>query len=277
MVKSPWRGAARGAAFLLLTAGLLVIYLAAMPFGRRVTARVRRAWCAGTCWLLGVRLGCRGRPFTDCPTLFVANHVSYIDIVVLGAILDGTFIAKAEVAGWPLFGQLGRLTRTFFVRRHWRQARIQRNDLAARMRANESFVLFAEGTSTDGLSVHRLKTSLLSVAEPWILDCPVAVQAVTLAYVRLADGTLVGPSNCDLYAWHGDAELLPHLWNVLQRTGVELQVSIHEPVLSWSVQSRKVLGRQLRDELAGQLAASYAAAREPAPGTLAQAIAAEAH
>lgn len=277
MERNRWRGVARGAAFLLLTSVLLALYLVAMLLGRRVTARVRRAWCGGTCWLLGVRIGSSGRPFTDCPTLFVANHVSYIDIVALGAILDGTFIAKAEVAGWPLFGQLGRLTRTFFVRRHWRQARIQRNDLAARMRADESFVLFAEGTSTDGLTVHRLKTSLLSVAEPWILDCPVAVQGVTLAYVRLADGTPVGPSNCDLYAWHGDAELLPHLWNVLQMSGVELQVSIHEPVLSWSVQSRKVLGRQLRDELAGQLAASYAAAREPAPGALTQAITAEAH
>lgn len=277
MVKNRWRGAARGTAFLLLTSVLLVIFLAAMPLGRHATARVRRAWCAGTCRLLGVRILSSGRAFTDCPTLFVANHVSYLDIVVLGALLDGTFIAKAEVAGWPLFGLLGRLTRTYFVRRHWRQARIQRNDLAARLRADESFVLFAEGTSTDGLTVRRLKTSLLSVAEPWILDCAVAVQGVTLAYVRLADGTPVDRTNCDLYAWHGDAELLPHLWNVLQMPGIELQVTLHEPVLSWSVQSRKVLGRQLRDELAGQLATSCAAARAPAPGTVGQGIAVEAH
>lgn len=277
MARNPWRGAARGVAFLLLTAALLVIFLPAMPLGRRATARVRRLWCGATCRLLGLRIERTGRPFTDCPTLFVANHVSYLDIVVLGALLDGTFIAKAEVAGWPLFGFLGRITRTFFVRRHWRQARIQRNDLAARMRANESFVLFAEGTSTDGLSVHRLKTSLLSVAEPWILDCPVAVQGVTLAYVRLADGTPVGPSNCDLYAWYGDAELLPHLWDVLQMRGVELRVSLHEPVLSWSVQSRKVLGRQLRAELGEELARSYAAARRPERAGVAPAAAAEAH
>jgi len=197
--------------------------------------------------------------------LFVANHVSYLDIIALGASLEATFIAKAEVAGWPLFGLLGRITRTLFIRRHWRQARIQRNALAARMRAGESFVLFAEGTSTNGLGVQRLKTSLLSVAEPWILDCPVAVQAVTLAYVRLADGAPVDVTNCDLYAWHGDAELLPHLWAVLQMPGIELRLVLHEPVLSWSVQSRKVLGQELREQIGRQLTLAHAEGHQTPP------------
>ena len=95
------------------------------------------------------------------------------------------------------------------------------------------------GTSSNGLSVHRLKTSLLSVAEPWVLDCPIAVQAVTLAYVRLADGTPIDTTNCDLYAWHGDADLLPHLWNVLQMDGRRGASRAAEPMLSWSVTSRK--------------------------------------
>ena len=158
------------------------------------------------CALLGVRFTVAGRPFADCPTLFVANHVSYIDVLVLGAgstALHRQGRDRALAAVRPL----ARMTRTFFVRRHWRQALIQRNALAARMRAGESFILFAEGTSTDGLAVRRFKTTLLSVAEPWVLDCPVAVQAVTLSYVRLADGTPIGRANCDLYAWHGDAAL----------------------------------------------------------------------
>ena len=91
-----------------------------------------------------------------------------------------------------------------------------------------------------------IKTSLLSVAEPWILDCPIAVQPVTLVYVRLADGTPIGRDNCDLYAWHADAEFMPHLWGVLQLGGVEIRVVAGDPVLSWSVKSRKVLGRELR-------------------------------
>jgi 1-acyl-sn-glycerol-3-phosphate acyltransferase len=122
--------------------------------------------------------------------------------------------------------------------------------LAARLRSGESFVLFAEGTSTDGLALQPFKTTLLSVAEPWVLDCPIAVQAVTLAYVRLADGTPIGPTNCHLYAWYGEGEFLPHLLRMLHLDGVQIHVVLHEPVLSWSVQSRKVLGRQLHDQVA---------------------------
>jgi hypothetical protein len=92
-------------------------------------------------------------------------------------------------SGWPLFGAIGRAAGTFFIRRRWRDALVQRNTLAARLRAGESFILFAEGTSTDGLDVLPFKTSLLSVAEPWVLDRPIAVQPVTLAYRRLRCGS----------------------------------------------------------------------------------------
>jgi 1-acyl-sn-glycerol-3-phosphate acyltransferase len=254
MSKGILRAAGRAIAFLLLTAGLLPLHVVALALPSGNARRLRRFWCRGTCRILGVRLHREGRPFRGCPTLFVANHVSYLDIPAIGAFVDGTFIAKAEVSTWPLFGPLSRLAGTFFVKRHWRQALIQRNALAARLRQNESFILFGEGTSTNGLSVRPFKTSLLSVAEPWILDCPVAVQAVTLAFVRLADGTPITAKDCDLYAWHGDMALLPHLWNVLKLDGVELRVVLHEPVLSWSVQSRKVLGRALRQEIALTLA-----------------------
>ncbi len=97
------------------------------------------------------------------------------------------------------------------------------------MRQGESFILFGEGTSSDGLAVRPIKTSLLSVAEPWILDCPIAVQPVTLVYARLADGTPIGRTNCDLYAWHSDAEFMPHLWGVLQLGGVEIRVVVRRP------------------------------------------------
>jgi lyso-ornithine lipid O-acyltransferase len=276
MANRPWRGAARGIAFLALTAVLLLVFALAMALGPFATHRVRRLWCRGTARILGLRLGVAGQPFTDCPTLFVANHVSYLDILVLGGQLDATFVAKAEVATWPLFGLLGRITRTCFIRRHWRQALIQRNALAARMRGGESFILFAEGTSGNGLTVRRLKTSLLSVAEPWVLDCPVAVQGVTLAYVRLADGSPVDQTNCDRYAWHGDAELVPHLWDVLQMDGVEVRTVLHEPALSWSVQSRKTLAHELRQQIGQQLALAHAATAIPAARSLPPGAAAEA-
>jgi 1-acyl-sn-glycerol-3-phosphate acyltransferase len=137
------------------------------------------------------------------PTLFVANHVSYLDIPILGAVLEATFIAKTEVAGWPFFGHLARLTDTIFIRRHWRQALIQRNLLADRMGGGESLILFAEGTSGNGLEVLPLKSSLLSIAETGVVGRLIAVQPVALAHLRLADGTLIDRATCDHYAWYG--------------------------------------------------------------------------
>ncbi|MFO1047884.1 MAG: lysophospholipid acyltransferase family protein [Geminicoccaceae bacterium] len=254
MTKRPLRGALRVLLFLVLTGFLLLLYLPAMALGKSPKLMVRRLWCRVGARIMGVRFRVTGRPFGDCPTLYVANHVSYLDILVLGTVLDGTFIAKAEIASWPLFGLLGRLTRTLFIRRHWRHALIQRNELAARMRQGESFILFGEGTSSDGLGVLPLKTSLLSVAEPWVLDCPVAVQPVTLVFARLADGTAIGRHNCDLYAWYGDEDFLPHLWRALQHEGLEIQVRLADPTLSWAVRSRKLLGKALHARLSGQLA-----------------------
>ena len=269
------RALARGLAFGALNLVLIPSYLLLGPLSAPLRRALIRLYCRVTCLILGVDVQCTGEPFRACPTLYVANHVSYLDIIVLGALLDATFIAKMEVAGWPLFGQLGRLTGTFFVRRHWRDALIQRNALAARMRAGESFVLFGEGTSTDGLSVRRFKTSLLSVAEPWILDRPVAVQGVTLAFLHLRDGTAIGPDNCDRYAWHGDAAFLPHLWRVLGQEGVAVTVVLDEPILSWAVTSRKRLGAELQGRIAANLAArrrtATAAAAAPAAALAQQA------
>ena len=158
---------------------------AAMPLGHAAP----RSRCAGsgagaTClasWACASQR--RGRPFTDCPTLFVANHVSYLDILVLGAVARRHLHRQVRGRGLAAV-RPARAARPApcSSAATGASALIQRNALAARMRAGESFVLFAEGTSSDGLGVRPFKTSLLSVAEPWILDCPVAVQPVTLAY-----------------------------------------------------------------------------------------------
>lgn len=245
----------RAVVFLALTLCLLPLFVAAGAVARRPRTMIGRFWCRCCLRLFGIDVRYRGEPVAVCATLFLANHVSYLDILLLGARLEATFVAKAEVRGWPLFGAIGRAAGTFFIRRRWRDALIQRNTLAARLRAGESFVLFAEGTSTDGLAVRPLKTSLLSVAEPWVLDQPIAVQPVTLAYRRLKDGTPIHVGNCHRYAWFGDMALVPHLWAMLQDEGCVVEVVFGEPILSWAVTSRKLLGREMREALAAPLRA----------------------
>ena len=97
--------------------------------------------------------------------LFAANHISYLDITVLGSLLDASFIAKTEVAGWPLFGWLARLQRSVFIDRRARSTAHQRDSIAARLAAGEALILFPEGTSGDGNRLLPFKSALFSVAD----------------------------------------------------------------------------------------------------------------
>ncbi len=247
------RAIARAMAFLLVTLTLLPLFALAGLVGRPASQPIRKLWSRFCLRLLGLEVHYRGEPMQACATLLVSNHVSYLDVVLLAARTDATFIAKAEVAGWPLFGAIGRAAGTFFIRRRRRDALVQRNTLAARLRAGESFILFAEGTSTNGLGVLPLKASLLSVAEPWVLDRPIGVQPVTLAYRRLRCGTPITAANCHRYAWFGDDELVPHLWAMLHDDGCVIEVVFGAPVVSWSVSSRKLLGRDLHQTISAEL------------------------
>ena len=74
--------------------------------------------------------GLIGAPTTERPVLFAANHISYTDITVLGSVIPGSFIAKAEVANWPFFGWLAKLQRSVFVDRKMRSTAIQRGAIA---------------------------------------------------------------------------------------------------------------------------------------------------
>ena len=85
--------------------------------------------------ILGLRVRTIGRPTEARPVLFAANHVSYLDITVLGSLLPASFIAKKEVARWPLFGWLAKLQRSVFVDRRARTTRQQRDSIAARLAA----------------------------------------------------------------------------------------------------------------------------------------------
>ena len=154
-------------------------------------ARLARLWCRGCCTTVGLEVRQFGRPAGAAPTLFVANRVSYLDVVALGSVLDAAFVAKSEVAGWPLIGLLGRLGRTVFVQRRASHSARQCGALAARLGAGDSLVLFAGGASTDGARVRPFKTSLSGVLDRPGLASALTIQPVTIAYTRFRGGLAI--------------------------------------------------------------------------------------
>ncbi|MDE1148995.1 MAG: lysophospholipid acyltransferase family protein [Azospirillaceae bacterium] len=182
-----------------------------------------------------------GRPSLDRPTLFVSNHSSYLDIPVLGSLIDCSFVAKSEVGLWPFFGLLAKLQRTVFVNRaNRREAGKQRDDLAGRLVAGDSLVLFPEGTSSDGNRVLPFKTALFSVANTQVDGQPVAVQPISVVCTHL-DGLPLGHELRPLYAWYGDMDLPPHLWQMIGTGRLRIRVEFHPVVSLADFSSRKAL------------------------------------
>lgn len=212
------------------------------------------------CWILGLRVECRGQRSTAHPTLFVSNHVSYFDISVLGSLIAGSFVAKREVAGWPLFGWLAKLQRSIFIARRGRQAAVNRDEMRARLESNDDLILFAEGTSGDGNRVLPFKSALFSVAQLRPGGRPLTVQPVSIAYTRL-DGVPMGRYLRPFFAWYGDMELAGHIWQATGLGWATVEVEFHPVVTIEAFGSRKALCDHCHAQVAGAVAAALAGRR----------------
>jgi 1-acyl-sn-glycerol-3-phosphate acyltransferase len=251
---------ARVAALVLWTGALLPPVLLAFWVRGRTSRRLARCWHQGCCAIAGLRLRVVGARATRRPTLFVVNHVSYFDIVVRGSLLDAAFIAKSEVADWPVIGLIARLGRTVFVHRSAMHCARQCEALAARLGAGDSLVLFAEGTSSDGARVLPFRSALFGVLDRPDVAARVVVQPVTLAYSRFRGGLAIGHWLRPCYAWYGDMALVPHLWSALGLPGAEVELRFHEPLPATGFASRKALTANAERHVANGLAELRAAA-----------------
>jgi 1-acyl-sn-glycerol-3-phosphate acyltransferase len=193
------------------------------------------------CRLMGIAVVPVGEMSTRRPTLFVSNHTSYLDITVLGSLIPGSFVAKTEVAQWPLYGWLAKLQRTVFVERRRQASHRQRDQLKERLAAGDNLILFPEGTSNDGNRVLPFRSALLSVAEADD-SRRLAIQPVSVAYVAL-NGIPMGHGLRPLVAWYGDMTLGPHLWQFSRLGKITVVVEFHPPVNLTTVGDRKNLTR----------------------------------
>ena len=205
--------------------------------------------------LFGIRVTIIGKPVQDRGVLMVSNHTSYLDILALGGIARVSFVAKSEVASWPLFGTFARLQRTVFVERERRSKTGEsRDQIRDRLLEGDALVLFPEGTSNDGNRVLPFKSALMGAAESQVgTDAQgkpvyVPVQPVSITYVGL-HGIPMGRENRPLYAWYGDMELVDHLWEGLKTGPVDVIIQFHEPLMVDQVGGRKNLARIVEDRI----------------------------
>ncbi|TVR06060.1 MAG: 1-acyl-sn-glycerol-3-phosphate acyltransferase [Salinarimonadaceae bacterium] len=213
------------------------------PIARRLPMRFHRVAVR----VLGARIVERGTRPAGHPSLVLSNHCSWIDIVVLASLAPVSFVAKSEVAGWPVFGFLARMQRSIFIDRNSRRATGEASaTIARRLARGELVVLFAEGTTSDGNRVLPFRASLVGAARMAVdehaLD-ELALQPLAITYIRRNGLPLARAERPDL-CWYGDMDLVPHLAGVL--TGGPFDVVVHwgEPIPFDSASDRKHATRE---------------------------------
>ncbi len=123
------RAAVRAMALIVVTVCLSAIQLCALRLSAPLAQYLPRLWHRTSCRFLGLDVSAYGVPAVGGPILYVCNHASYLDVSVLGGIVDARFVAKAEVSRWPIIGALSKLTGTLFIERRAHSVRSQSNEL----------------------------------------------------------------------------------------------------------------------------------------------------
>ena len=238
------RAARRFATFLVVSFAFAALYVVAVPAPRRVQLRVQRLWSAAVAWSAALDVVVEGERVTGPGSvLYLVNHVSSFDIPAIGGLVDAAFVAKSEVAAWPLFGWFSRLTGTVFIPRKPGRSAEQVKVLRDRLVRGENLILFPEGTNSDGTVVLPFKSSLLASAAPEATGLPVTIQPVSLAYTRTRAGAPLTGDRRDLYAWIDADDMFPHLWRALGASGAEVRIAFHPPLEMAAHADRKRLAR----------------------------------
>ncbi|MBF5057887.1 1-acyl-sn-glycerol-3-phosphate acyltransferase [Alcanivorax sp. 521-1] len=191
----------------------------------------KQRWCLRLLAIMGVELRVHGA-LRGGPVFLVANHVSWLDIPVIAAARPCHFLSKAEVARWPVIGWLARSVGTLFIRRGAGESRAKAGEIREHLALGRGILVFPEGTTTDGTAVRRFFPRLFAAAE----DAP--VQTVAVRYRDAA-----GQVDRSL-AFIDDDELHHHLWRLLGRERIVVDLTFGPPVPAAEPRERARLARE---------------------------------
>jgi len=194
-------------------------------------------------WTLSIKVEIEGQiEIAKNCDLFVSNHISYLDIPILGSNFPLRFVAKSEVASWGFWGFLAKLGRTIFIKRKKNDTINQKNKLKKLLLSNEKILIFPEGTTSDGNRVLDFKSSSFSAVEKESF----LIQPITLLYSEF-NGIPINRWLRPIIAWYGDMDLRPHLSNLANLKPIKAKLIFSNPVKSEIYSNRKDLNNHLHN------------------------------
>ena len=237
---------------ILLTAGLLLLALSAaclQKIAPNTVRRITRVLYRFAARMLRLHIIVRGDP-PPPGALLIANHRSWIDIIVLGSACETGFVAKAEIRRWPLLGTTAAAIGTVFVDRgNPRQVHVQRDQLAAALQTGARTVLFAEGTTHDSRALLPFKSALLAAVPVGASVVPTALEYCHL--YGIAGGRRLRAEA----SWIGEVDFMPHLRERLRGGPLRVEVRFCPPITAGD--NRKALAFACRTAIQSALHAIH--------------------
>ena len=221
--------------FLKITLLLIFLKLFSNLFSKTISYKLVQIFHKSVLWLINIKVEVIGKPcFKTKGILYVCNHLSYLDIPVLGSLIPGKFIAKSEISNWPLIGILSKIGNTIFINRNLSYLKKNKTLIKDQIKSGENILLFPEGTTSDGIRVLDFKSSMFfSLNEEDII-----VQPIVLKYKRV-NGLPFNRNIKPIIAWYGDMDLKTHLLNVRKLFSISATITFLKPVKSINYKSRK--------------------------------------
>ena len=211
--------------------------------------------------IAGIHVARHGRLATDRPLLIVANHVTWLDIVVVGSVAPLSFVAKDEMASWPVFGWLARMQRTIFIARdRKRSVAEQAKEIARRLTAGEAIVLFPEGTTSDGHDLLPFKSALFEAVRFALVESGVehgTVQPLAIDY-HAQGGLPLGRAERSRVAWPGEIGLGESLIETFGRGALDVALRFGAPITLTPDSHRKAISAAAFDAIRALLSRQVA-------------------
>lgn len=201
-----------------------------------------RRWLRRLMRILGIRFRIHGHPVAGGQVI-VCNHVSWLDIPLVGAALCSRFVARSDIQHWPVAGWLASCTGVFYIRRGPGGSRPLLEKLGPHLRRGGSVVIFPEGTTTDGRQVLPFHARLFQGA----IDAGCPVQPLALRYGPTADGRQLAP-------FIGDDDLVSHILRLLKAPGLSAELHYGEPIHPGEAEDRQQLARRAEKAVRSMLA-----------------------
>ncbi|MDX1696181.1 MAG: lysophospholipid acyltransferase family protein [Ketobacteraceae bacterium] len=184
--------------------------------------------------------------------IYVSNHVSWLDIPLIGSLRELNFLSKAEVKRWPLIGKLAESTGTLFIQRGSGDSEKIKKDISQRIEQGHSVLFFPEGTTTDGSSLRKFHYKLFQVNQHIDVEfCPVVIHYEV-------DGEYFNP-----VAFIDDDEFAEHLWHLLGFAHIRARVEFL-PARKLSVSNLRADVLRLEEEMRRKVELRSGRIRQPA-------------